>query len=108
MSTDFRIVPPDADVADAIDAGYRPAAATVRSLASGYWPVLVRCSPPAGHGPTEQSPALAETLGLVSVYAWLGARVFATSHPRAVRDVLDTVASISGARPPAVTRRGLA
>jgi hypothetical protein len=49
-------------------------------------------------------------LAAVSIYAWLGVRVFRVSAPDVapVRQVLDMVASIRGTRPPALTRRGLA
>lgn len=45
----------------------------------------------------------------VSVYAYLGARVFRVSEREApaVRQALDMTASIMGRRPPAVSRRGL-
>jgi dihydropteroate synthase len=42
------------------------------------------------------------------VFAWTGARVFRTADPDPTRQVLDMVASITGTRPPAVSRRGLA
>lgn len=45
---------------------------------------------------------------VMAVYAWLGARVFRTNDVRGTRQVLDMVASIRGARAPAVARRGLA
>lgn len=50
----------------------------------------------------EAEPAVA------AVFAWAGARVFRTADVEATRQVLDMVASISGTRPPAVSRRGLA
>jgi dihydropteroate synthase len=50
----------------------------------------------------EMEPAVA------AVFAWAGARVFRTADVEATRQVLDMVASISGTRPPAVSRRGLA
>lgn len=111
--TQFRVVPPDAVIADAVDTGYRPPVPRVRALAADGHPVLVRCVPPApdgtGHGPgARRNEELAETLALVSVYAWAGARLFATSHPHAARQALDMVSSIRGTRPPAVARRGLA
>ncbi|MFC6081388.1 hypothetical protein [Sphaerisporangium aureirubrum] len=47
-------------------------------------------------------------LATASVYAWLGARVFRTSHGAQVRTALDMVESLAGRRPPTLTRRGLA
>lgn len=93
---------PDAVVEDAADAGYRPGAARVAELVREGRPVLVRC---ARAGARETDPV--EELALVSVYAWYGARVFATAHPRSARRALDMVASVRGERPPAVARRGL-
>jgi hypothetical protein len=58
----------------------------------------------AGHAIFVDEPSAA----LVSVYAWLGARVFRTGDPAETRQVLDMVASIRGTRPPAAVRRGLA
>jgi hypothetical protein len=56
---------------------------------------------------TGEEPGL---LAAVSVYAWLGVRLFRVPAPAipAVRQVLDMVASIKGVRQPARTRRGLA
>jgi hypothetical protein len=45
---------------------------------------------------------------VTAVYAWLGARVFRTDDVHGTRQVLDMIASIRGARTPAVTCRGLA
>ncbi|MFC4560483.1 hypothetical protein ACFO4E_01300 [Nocardiopsis mangrovi] len=109
----YQVVPADAVVADAVDAGRRPPAAVVRSLASGGRPVLVRCSAAAGTagGPGAGGAAPrddAAEIALVALYAWMGATVFATSQPREARRALDMVASIRGDRPPAVARRGLA
>lgn len=109
----FRVVAPDAVVADAADAGYRPPVPRVRALSAGDRPVLVRCVPPASdsswHDPgVQRHEEIAETLTLVSVYAWAGAQLFATSHPHAVGQALAMVDSIRGTRPPAVARRGLA
>ncbi|MGH3393032.1 MAG: hypothetical protein ACRDOO_29555 [Actinomadura sp.] len=64
-----------------------------------------------GTGQNEPSDEAAPPLdtATVSVYAWLGARVFrvrAQDAP-AVRQALDMVASIKGLRPPTVSRRGL-
>jgi hypothetical protein len=47
-------------------------------------------------------------LATASVYAWLGARVFRTTHLPEVRTALDMVESLAGRRPPTLTRRGLA
>lgn len=58
----------------------------------------------SGHAVFVDEPAAA----LVSVYAWLGARVFRSGDPAETRQVLDMVASIRGTRPPSVIRRGLA
>lgn len=99
----FMVVGPEETVPDVSDAGHRPSAARVRSLVAEGRPVLVRCAP-GRHEPED----LPESLALVSVYAWLGARVFATGHPAEVRQALDMVAAIQGRRPPAVARRGLA
>ncbi|RNL78202.1 hypothetical protein [Halostreptopolyspora alba] len=112
-SPPFRVVAPEAVVADAVDAGYQPPVPRVRALATGDRPVLVRCHSPASDGGwhgqgAQRREELAETLALVSVYAWAGARLFATSHPHAAGQALDMVASIRGTRPPAVARRGLA
>ncbi|GLU46793.1 hypothetical protein [Nocardiopsis ansamitocini] len=105
MPTDevFSVFPPDVGATDACDAGYRPTVDLVRTLTAGSRPVLVRCRP----GP-DAPEDLAQTLALVSVYAWLGVRFFATGHPLEVRQALDLVASVQGARPPAAARRGLA
>ncbi len=109
---------PDAalDDVNAVDAGYRPAVHRVRSLAAGDRLVLVRCAPPGMDDGTarglgtgrEQYEDPAETLALLSVYAWAGARLFATNHPHAARQALDMVDTIRGVRPPALARRGLA
>ncbi|SDG91690.1 hypothetical protein SAMN05421505_109106 [Sinosporangium album] len=70
-------------------------------------------SPAPGHRP-EGGEADSETggeaaeLAAASICAWLGARVFRTSRPDAVRQALDMTESLAGRRPPAVTRRGLA
>ncbi|WP_017592793.1 hypothetical protein [Nocardiopsis potens] len=84
--------------AGAVDAGHRPSAARVRALAAGPLPVLVRC----------EAEDEAESTALVALYAWLGARLFTTGHPRSARQALDMVASVAGGRPPAAVRRGLA
>ncbi|MFL6055807.1 MAG: hypothetical protein ACJ72W_23330 [Actinoallomurus sp.] len=103
------------------DAFARVAAATGAALlcsapehAAGVRPdgVLIHVTDPydaerlarAGHAVLvdEAEPAVA------AVFAWAGARVFRTADVEATRQVLDMVASISGTRPPAVSRRGLA
>ncbi|MEU9888301.1 hypothetical protein [Sphaerisporangium sp. NPDC051011] len=47
-------------------------------------------------------------IAAAAVYAWLGARVFRTPHVTGVRQAVDMADSLSGRRPPALTRRGLA
>jgi dihydropteroate synthase len=56
----------------------------------------------------DKDDRLAATLGATAVAAWLGGRVFRAHQVRETRQVLDTVASIRGTRPPAVARRALA
>ncbi|GAA1095385.1 hypothetical protein [Nocardiopsis composta] len=92
------VLEPGAAPAGAADAGHRPPAARVRALAAGPLPVLVRC----------EADDEAESTALVALYAWLGARLFTTGHPRSARQALDMVASVAGGRPPAAVRRGLA
>ncbi|MUL39821.1 hypothetical protein FZ103_01270 [Streptomonospora sp. PA3] len=113
---DYRVVASEAAVEDAEDLGHRPDPERVRELAAHGRTVLVRCAPPGGAGSAggrEQgrgargAAAEAAEVALASVYAWAGARVFATDHPEAVRQALDMVASVRGRRPPAVARRGL-
>jgi hypothetical protein len=74
--------------------------------------LLVVAREPAGTGRLAEAglAVLAEDPepAVVAVHAWLGARVFRTGDVRRTRQVLDMVASIQGARSPAVTRRGLA
>lgn len=80
-------------------------------LVATGWPVLVSMSRKDFIGETLDvavDDRLAGTLAATSVAAWLGARVFRTHDVAATRQVLDTVASIQGTRPPAVARRGLA
>jgi dihydropteroate synthase len=75
------------------------------------WPVLVALSRKDFVGETLDLPAadrLEGTLAATAISAWHGARVFRAHDVRATRRVLDMVASIQGARPPAVARRGLA
>ena len=80
-------------------------------LVATGWPVLVALSRKDFVGETLDLPAderLAGTLAATAISAWQGARVFRTHDVLATRHVLDMVASIQGARPPAVARRGLA
>ncbi|HEY7486249.1 MAG TPA: hypothetical protein VH912_17420 [Streptosporangiaceae bacterium] len=89
-----------------VDAGTMPTAALVEACLSTGHAVLVTLDRPDGAA-TEPDPGV---LAAVSVYAWLGVRVF-RADPRdsdPVRQVLDMVASIKGTRPPARTVRGLA
>ncbi|MGZ4633226.1 MAG: dihydropteroate synthase, partial [Actinomycetes bacterium] len=48
------------------------------------------------------------TLAATALCAWAGGRVFRAHQVAATRRVLDTVASVKGTRPPAVSRRALA
>jgi dihydropteroate synthase len=80
-------------------------------LVATGWPVLVSLSRKDFVGETLDLPPddrLEGTLAATAVSAWLGARVFRAHDVPATRRVLDTVASIRGSRPPAVSRRGLA
>jgi len=80
-------------------------------LVATGWPVLVALSRKDFIGETLDLPAderLSGTLAATAISAWHGAQVFRTHDPRETRQVLDMVASIRGARPPAVARRGLA
>lgn len=80
-------------------------------LVATGWPVLVALSRKDFIGETlDQPPAerLAGTLAATAISAWLGARVVRAHDVAATRQVLDTVGSIRGERPPAVTRRALA
>ena len=75
------------------------------------WPVLVSLSRKDFVGETLDLPPgdrLEGTLATTAISAWLGARVFRAHDVVATRRVLDMVATISGTRPPAVARRGLA
>lgn len=100
---DFEIVDPRAVVAGATDAGHQPPVGRVRDLASAGHRVLVRCDPDG-----DVADDVARVVATVAVYAWAGARVFATAHPREARQAVDMVAAVLGLRPPAVARRGLA
>ncbi|MGH8868034.1 MAG: dihydropteroate synthase [Actinomycetes bacterium] len=81
------------------------------ALVETGWPVLVSLSRKDFVGETLDLPPdgrLAGTLAATAVSAWHGAQVFRAHDVAATRQVLDTVASIRGVRPPAVARRGLA
>ncbi|GAB2811278.1 hypothetical protein GCM10022221_05910 [Actinocorallia aurea] len=85
------------DPATLIDAGTDPSADEVRALLT-RGPVRVRLSG-TGSGP----------LAAAAVYAFLGVGAIETeADPREVRQVLDMVAAIKGARPPAIGKRALA
>lgn len=80
-------------------------------LTATGWPVLVALSNKDFVGETLDLPVdqrLEGTLAATAVSAWLGARVFRAHQVRPTRRVLDMVASIQGARPPALSRRALA
>ena len=80
-------------------------------LVATGWPVLVAVSNKKFLGEAldvDKDDRLAATLGATAVAAWLGGRVFRAHQVRETRQVLDTVASIRGTRPPAVARRALA
>ncbi|MFB4312718.1 hypothetical protein [Actinomadura sp. 21ATH] len=98
------------------DAGTAPPAALVEELVAAGRPVLVTLAPADGGGDGdgnanggggEPDPGM---LAAASVYAWLGVRAFRAPESAlpALRQVLDMVAAIQGARPPALARRGLA
>lgn len=75
------------------------------------WPVLVSLSNKDFVGETLDVPLeerLVGTLATTAVCAWHGARVYRVHQVVETRQVLDMVASIRGARPPARTVRGLA
>ncbi|SEG42243.1 dihydropteroate synthase [Thermomonospora echinospora] len=86
-----------------VDAGPRPPAQRVAELTKDGLAVMVSLD----DEPVGEDTGL---LAAVSIYAWLGVRVFRVAAPDVapVRQVLDMVASIAGTRPPALTRRGLA
>ncbi len=80
-------------------------------LVATGWPVLVSLSNKDFVGETLDRAVgdrLTGTLATTAVCAWLGARVFRAHNVRETRETLDMVASIRGARAPAVARRGLA
>jgi dihydropteroate synthase len=80
-------------------------------LVATGWPVLVALSRKDFIGETLDLPAderLPGTLAATAISAWHGARVFRAHDVRETRQVLDMVGSITGSRPPAVSRRGLA
>ena len=80
-------------------------------LVATGWPVLVALSRKDFIGETLDLPVdqrLPGTLAATAISAWHGARVFRAHDVRETRQVLDMVASITGSRPPAVSRRGLA
>jgi dihydropteroate synthase len=75
------------------------------------WPVLVSLSNKDFVGETLDVPLdrrLVGTLAATAVCAWHGARVYRVHEVAETRQVLDMVASIRGARPPARAVRGLA
>ncbi len=84
----------------------------IPELVATGWPVLVSLSRKDFVGETLDVAAPADrlvgTLATTAVSAWLGARVYRAHDVAATRQTLDMVASIQGARPPAVARRGLA
>lgn len=83
-----------------VRAGDSPTVAQVGTLVDGGYPVLVDLGAAEGPG----------LLAAISVYAWLGVRVFRVPPGQVadVRQVLDMVGSIKGTRAPTLTRRGLA
>ncbi|KAA2264039.1 dihydropteroate synthase [Solihabitans fulvus] len=75
------------------------------------WPVLMALSNKDFVGETlgvELHDRVDGTLAATSVAAWTGARVFRAHEVRQTRKVLEMVASIAGARPPARVLRALA
>jgi dihydropteroate synthase len=80
-------------------------------LVATGWPVLVSVSRKDFIGESLDLPVadrLPGTLAVTAVAAWQGARVFRAHDVAATRQVVDMIATISGHRAPAVTRRGLA
>jgi dihydropteroate synthase len=75
------------------------------------WPVLVSLSNKDFVGETLDQPVdqrMIGTLAATAISAWLGAVVHRVHNVREVRQTLDMVATIRGARPPARSVRGLA
>ena len=75
------------------------------------WPVLVSLSNKDFVGETLDLPVaerLTGTLASTAISAWHGARVYRVHEVVETRQVLDMVASISGARAPSLVLRGLA
>ena len=75
------------------------------------WPVLVSLSNKDFVGETLDVPVaerLTGTLASTAISAWHGARVYRVHEVVETRQVLDMVASISGARAPSLVLRGLA
>ena len=80
-------------------------------LVATGWPVLVSLSNKDFVGETLDRPVderVVGTLATTAVSAWLGARVYRVHEVAETRQVLDLVATLRGARPPARTIRGLA
>ena len=80
-------------------------------LVATGWPVLVSLSRKDFVGETlDRAPddRLIGTLAVTALSAWMGARMFRVHDVSATAQVLDMVSSVSGNRPPAVARRGLA
>ena len=80
-------------------------------LVATGWPVLVAVSNKKFLGETldvDKDNRLEATLATTALCSWAGGRVFRAHQVAATRRVLDTVASIAGTRPPAVSRRALA
>lgn len=82
-----------------VPAPVRSPARAKAALTGTGWPTLVTLP---------EDGSLAETLTMATICAWLGARMFRTTRVPELRQALDMVASIRGAREPALTRRGLA
>src|SRR4030095_3036248 len=79
-------------------------------LVATGWPVLVALSNKDFIGEIldlDKDHRVPGTLAATAVSAWQGARVFRAHNVAETRQVLDTVASIRGGRPPSVARRGL-
>lgn len=81
------------------------------SLVATGWPVLMALSRKDFIGETLDLPVEERLEGTLAATAWAardGAAMFRTHDVEATRRVLETVASISGSRPPARSVRGLA